>query len=98
MQRPLLSFVLFIGIFSAIVAGVHYYLWQRLVRAPELGPLWQRIGSVALVVLAALVPLGLFLSRALPRQIGGVVAGVVYTWVGLAVLLFFLLLDRKSVV
>lgn len=97
MQRPLLSFVLFIGIFSAIVAGVHYYLWQRLVRAPELGPLWQRIGSVALVVLAALVPLGLFLSRALPRQIGGVVAGVVYTWVGLAVLLFFLLLTSEVV-
>ncbi|WP_437936413.1 metallophosphoesterase [Sorangium sp. So ce341] len=97
MQRPLLSFVLFIGIFSAIVAGVHYYLWQRLIRAPELGPLWQRIGSVALVVLASLVPLGLFLSRALPRHIGGVVAGVVYTWVGLAVLLFFLLLTSEVV-
>ncbi|WP_437575992.1 metallophosphoesterase [Sorangium sp. So ce887] len=97
MQRPLLSFVLFIGIFSAIVAGVHYYLWQRLIRAPELGPLWQRAGSVALVVLAVLVPVGLFVTRALPRHIGGIVAGVVYTWVGLAVLLFFLLLTSEFV-
>ncbi|WP_437810855.1 metallophosphoesterase [Sorangium sp. So ce1078] len=97
MQRPLLSFVLFISIFSAIVAGVHYYLWQRLIRAPELGPFWQRVGSVALVVLAVLVPVGLFVTRALPRHIGGVVAGVVYTWVGLAVLLFFLLLTSEVV-
>lgn len=97
MQRPLLSFVLFLGVFSAIVAGVHYYLWQRLVRAPELGPTWQRIGGVALAVLALLVPLGLVSSRALPRHIGGVIAGVVYTWVGLAVLLFFLLLTSEVV-
>ncbi|XXY54101.1 metallophosphoesterase [Sorangium sp. So ce269] len=97
MQRPLLSFVLFIGIFSAIVAGVHYYLWQRLIRAPELGPVWHRVGSVALVVLALLVPVGLFVTRALPRHIGGVVASVVYTWVGLAVLLFFLLLTSELV-
>ncbi|WP_129353608.1 metallophosphoesterase [Sorangium cellulosum] len=97
MQRPLLPFVLFLGIFSAIVAGVHYYLWQRLIRAPELGPTWQRVGSVALWGLASLVPLGLVLSRALPRPIAGVVAGVVYTWVGLAVLLFFLLLTSELV-
>ncbi|AUX26179.1 serine/threonine protein phosphatase [Sorangium cellulosum] len=96
-QRPLLPFVLFLGIFSAIVAGVHYYLWQRLIRAPELGPTWQRVGSVALWGLASLVPLGLVLSRALPRPIAGVVAGVVYTWVGLAVLLFFLLLTSELV-
>ncbi|WP_437621073.1 metallophosphoesterase [Sorangium sp. So ce1151] len=97
MQRPLLSFILFIGIFSAIVAGVHYYLWQRLIRAPELGPVWHRVGSVVLVVLALLVPVGLFVTRALPRHIGGVVASVVYTWVGLAVLLFFLLLTSELV-
>ncbi|WP_437956686.1 metallophosphoesterase [Sorangium sp. So ce119] len=97
MQRPLLPFLLFIGVFSAIVAGVHYYLWQRLIRAPDLGPLWHRVGSVALVVLALLVPVGLFVTRALPRHIGSVVAGVVYTWVGLAVLLFFLLLTSELV-
>ncbi|AUX47388.1 metallophosphatase [Sorangium cellulosum] len=97
MQRPLLSFVLFIGIFSAIVAGVHYYLWHRLIRATELGPSWHRAGTVALVGLASLVPLGLLLTRSLPRHIASVVASVVYTWVGLAVLLFFLLLTSELV-
>ncbi|WP_437875823.1 metallophosphoesterase [Sorangium sp. So ce513] len=97
MQRPLLPFLLFIGVFSAIVAGVHYYLWQRLIRAPELGPVWHRAGGVALAVLAMLVPIGLVVTRSLPRHIGSVVAGVVYTWVGLAVLLFFLLLTSELV-
>lgn len=96
-QRSVLSFVLFLGVFSSIVAVVHYYLWQRLIRSPELGPLWHRVGSVALVLLALLVPIGMIATRSLPRHIGGIVASVVYTWVGLAVLLFFLLLGSELV-
>ncbi|MEJ7729311.1 MAG: metallophosphoesterase [Polyangiaceae bacterium] len=91
MQRPLLGFVVFVAILSAIVGGLHYYIWARLVRAPELPATWQRAGTIAVIALAALIPVGIFLSRALPQPAAGVLAMVVYGWFGFAVLLFFLL-------
>ena len=91
MQRPLLGFVIFVAVLSAIVGGLHYYIWARLVRAPELPAPWQRAGTIAVIVLAALIPVGIFLSRALPQPVAGVLAMVVYGWFGFAVLLFFLL-------
>ena len=38
MQRSALSFVLFFAVITLVVGGTHYYLWSRLIRAPELGP------------------------------------------------------------
>lgn len=97
MQRPVLSFLVFLVVLTAVLGGVHYYLWSRLVRAPDLGPTWQRMGTWSLVGLAALIPAGLLISQALPRSVGTVVTALVYTWFGLAILLFFLLVTSEVV-
>jgi hypothetical protein len=96
-QRPLLGFVVFVAVFSALVGGLHYYLWTRLVRAPDLGPGWHRAGTIALIALGALIPVGIFLSRTLPRPAATAISMVVYGWFGFAVLLFFLLLGSEIV-
>ncbi len=91
MQRSPVSFAVFFAVITLVVGGVHYYLWQRLVRAPDLGPPWGRVGTVAFVGLAALTPAGVALARYLDRPASRVVAGVAYGWLGVAILLFFLL-------
>ncbi len=95
MQRSALAFAPFLIIVTSIVALVHYYLWSRLVRAPELGAGWQRAGGVAIAILAAMTPAGIILARSLPRTAGRVVAGIAYGWFGIATLLLFTLLATE---
>ncbi len=96
-QRPFLQYAIFVAVLSLVVGGLHYYLWQRLVRAPDLGPAWQRAGGWAAVGLALATPAGMFVSRALPRRAASILAGAVYTWIGVAFLLFFFLLASEIV-
>jgi uncharacterized protein len=96
-QRSTLSFVLFLVVVSGIVGLVHYYLWQRLVRAPELSPALQRTGGALLLAFALMTPLALWFARTLTRPASTIVAGVAFTWFGLAVLLLFILLASEVV-
>jgi len=96
-QRSLASFVIFFALISLVIGGMHYYLWQRLVRAPELGPTWARAGAWLFVALGLLTPVGMGISRVLDRPIAKVVAAFVYGWMGLSILLFFLLVASEVV-
>ena len=53
------SLLLLFAIIALVVGGTHYYLWSRLIRAPELGALWQRRGGLIFAALALLTPLGM---------------------------------------
>lgn len=86
---------MFFLVISAVIAAVHYYLWARLVRAPELGAPWGRFGTWLFVLLAALTPAGIILARVLDRPISKLIAGIAYGWMGVAVLLFFLLVASE---
>ena len=86
---------MFFVVISAVIAAVHYYLWARLVRAPELGVPWARFGNWLFVLLAALTPAGIIVARALDRPISKLIAGIAYGWMGVAVLLFFLLVASE---
>ncbi len=88
---------MFIAIFSALVALLHAYLWQRLVRSPDLGASFARIGGRTLVALAVLLPAGLLASRVLPRSASAVVSWASFLWFGVAVVLFFLLLGSELI-
>lgn len=94
-QRSILQFVIFLSVFALVVGGIHYYLWYRLVRSADLGPTLQRAGGWALAVLAASIPVGAFIINTTSRSVGSVVAAIVYTWLGLAVILFFLLVPAE---
>jgi predicted MPP superfamily phosphohydrolase len=83
-----LSFALFIAISLAILGGMHWYLWIRLVRDPALAEPWRRILSVAFLVLTFSVPIGMLALRLAPRPLDRLVPVVAFTWLGLAFLLF----------
>jgi predicted MPP superfamily phosphohydrolase len=78
----------------AVVSGVsflmHRYVWARLVRDAAWGPPWARGLTIAVIVLAALVPLVFLSMRWLPRPMNAPMAWVVYTWLGFALYLFLL--------
>jgi predicted MPP superfamily phosphohydrolase len=90
-QRALATFVVFFLLLTLVIGGVHYYLWARLVRAPDLGPGWARWGTVATVALALLIPVGMLAGRFLERPAGKILAGAAFAWMGVAILLLFLL-------
>jgi len=96
-QRSLASFVVFFAVISLVIGGMHYYLWLRLVRAPALGAPWGRAGGWLFVGLGALIPLGMAAGRFVQRPLSTVIAAVVYGWMGLAILLFFLLVASEFV-
>lgn len=85
----ILSFLSFFGILTGVIALGHWYLWARLVKAPGWPAPWTRIGSVAIVALALLIPLAMPLVRSLPRSVAGPLAMVAYAWMGIG---FFLTL------
>ena len=82
----------FLGIGSVLIGGWHYYLWTRLVRDTALGPPWRTVGTVVLVVLAVMMPVSMALGRSLSPAVARPLMLVVFSWMGLAFLLFFLLL------
>lgn len=87
MPRPL-ALLVFLGVVVAIDVAIHGYLYLRLVRDPGWRPAVRRAGTVALAVLAALIPIGFVGSRTLPREAAMVLSTVAFGWMGV---MFFLL-------
>jgi uncharacterized protein len=96
-QRSVIQYIVFVLVLSAILGAVHYYLWLRLVRAPDLGERGHRIGTWIVIALAITTPVGLFVSRLLPRTASVAVSNFVYLWIGLAFLLLVLLAASEVV-
>ncbi len=83
-----LSFALFLAIVLAVLGGMHYYIWARLVRDPGLPLPWRRVLTAAVVLLALAVPAGMFATRLGRRPVPRLVPWGTYGWLGLAFLLF----------
>lgn len=79
--------LVFLTIVTAVVGGVHRYLWARLVRDPMWPAPWGSVGTVALVVLAIAMPAAMMANRALPRPVVQPLAWVAFVWMGAAWLL-----------
>ena len=78
--------LIFIGVALAIIAGVHYYLWARLVRDMQLPPPWGAIATAALAILAVGMPLSMILGRR-NHAVERVLGWPAYVWMGLMFLL-----------
>ncbi len=94
-MRPWYAFVVFFLVVSSIVGGVHYYLYARIVKAAALGPGLERGLGLLFLGLAILTPVALALTRFLPPRAATVLAYVGYSWLGLAILLFFTTLTAE---
>jgi predicted MPP superfamily phosphohydrolase len=79
------------GLVLAGLSGLlHRYLWARLVRDAAWPAPWGRALTLAIVALAALVPLAFVAMRWLPRAAHAPLAWVAYVWMGFALYLFLL--------
>jgi uncharacterized protein len=80
-------FLVFVTVVLSLAVGIHYYLWVRLVRDPGLTGIWRVVATAALFLLAAGMPLALYLGRRHP-QAGSALAWPAFVWMGLMFLLF----------
>ena len=80
--------VAFLGVVLLVVVGVHGYLWWRLVKSTTRPGRWRRVGTVAMVALAALIPATMVGNRTLPTDLKTPVSLVGYLW--LAVMFYLL--------
>lgn len=80
-------FVVFIGIVLSLLAGIHYYIWARLVRDPHLPAPWNTLATVLLVVLGISIPGAMVAGRLVPG-LRHLVVWPAYVWMGLMFLLF----------
>ncbi|MGK5737757.1 metallophosphoesterase [Micromonospora sp. URMC 103] len=60
----MLSALAFVGTIALVIGLIHLYLWKRLVRDAVPAGRWRRVGGIAAVVLALLVPATLAGTRA----------------------------------
>jgi predicted MPP superfamily phosphohydrolase len=82
-------FLIFLLVAVTVVTSVHYYLYRRLVVAPQLPLPWSVVVRRALVVLGASIPLSFFAIRLLGVQASRYFVCPIYVWLGLMTLFFF---------
>lgn len=87
-----LRFAIFLTVGTSLIGGWHHYLWARLVRDTGLPEPWRSVATVVLVSLAVAMPLTMGLARSLPPGAARPIFLALFSWMGLAFLLFFLLL------
>ena len=83
----LLPFLVFVAIALSLVGGMHYYIWMRLVRDPQLPETWARVLTVAVVALGVAMPATLFAARLLPGSVVRPAIWVAFIWMGVGFLL-----------
>jgi uncharacterized protein len=88
---PWLRVVIGLAIVSAILYGMHYYLWLRLVRDTAMPAPWREIASGAIALLGVTMLGGFPLMRFAPRWLTSAVMWIAYSWMGLAFLTLVLL-------
>ena len=76
--------------------GLHYYIWARLMRDTRLPQPWAALLLAALVVLAAGLPFMRLVIRRWPA-VARILGWPFYTWLGVSMLLFFLLMGTDIV-
>lgn len=82
-----LGFTLLFAVASAIIAGLHYYFWIRLVRDTQLSGLTRHLATSSVVGLALLLVATVSAGRLFPR-LGRILAWPGFLWMGV---MFFLL-------
>lgn len=87
--------VIFLSVVFSLTAGIHYYLWMRLVKDPVWPSPWLAVGTWLLVALAASIPAAIVSSRMLSRDAASPLAWVAFVWLGSMFLLLVLLLPSE---
>jgi len=90
-------FMIFVFVLLAVVGGMHWFLWARLVRDTGLSDTWRRFFGAFFALAAVAVPVGVVIGRRLPFHTARALAPVLFTWMGAAFLVFVALLATDLV-
>jgi predicted MPP superfamily phosphohydrolase len=82
-----LPFLVFVAVIVLILGSMHYYLWARLVRDPQLPPLATRIATAAVLALALLLPASLVTVRLSRGHVAPAFVWMAFLWMGIGFLL-----------
>jgi hypothetical protein len=82
----LIPFLVFIAVAVCVLGGMHYYVWARLVRDPQLPPTAARILTVALAALGLLLPATLILIRSTRGNVAQPLVWIAFLWMGVVFL------------
>ena len=88
-----LIFILFFSAVTVVVLSVHYYLWLRLIKDTGLNNLYKNIGAYLFLGLTLSLPMALLADRILPYKYSFALLWLSYFWIGIMMLLFFLLIS-----
>jgi predicted MPP superfamily phosphohydrolase len=83
----LASFLIFFGIACALIGGMHYYVWARMVRDPGLPQGWSRSLTVAVAALGIALPLTMVGSRFFSGPVTRPAIWFGFAWMGIGFLL-----------
>jgi len=72
----------------SVFASVHFYIWSRLVYAPELGPAWTTALTTLMLILYASIPLTFAFGRRASSRAALAFVWPGYVWLGTLFLLF----------
>lgn len=87
----IVAWMVFLGVVCSIITGLHYYFWVRLVRDTRLAGRARRVATAGAVGLVLLIVATMLTGRLLP-PLGRVLAWPGFTWMGMAFILFVVLL------
>jgi len=82
-----LPFLTFLVVIVLVLGSLHYYLWARLVRDPQLPPATARMLTVAVVAFALVVPLSLVSVRLSRGHVAPAFVWMAFLWMGIGFLL-----------
>jgi len=82
-----LPFLTFLVVIVLVLGSLHYYLWARLVRDPQLPPVAARILTVTVVAFALVVPLSLVTVRLARGHVAPAFVWMAFLWMGIGFLL-----------
>ncbi|MGE0784787.1 MAG: metallophosphoesterase [Sandaracinaceae bacterium] len=94
---PLWRILVFLAVLTTVTGGVHYYLWNRLVKSPAWPAPWMNVATWLIVGLAVTIPVGLIGARLFGRDMLSPLVWTGYIWMGSMFLCFVLLLPTELI-
>ena len=95
-MNRVIGFAVFLVVILSVLFGIHYFLWLRLVRAPQWPRPWNLLATGALILAALSIPASLLLHRSSSEGLKWL-AWPAYVWLGVMFLLFVSLLGTDVI-
>lgn len=90
-QLPIYLLIPLVLVYGAGMAGLHYYLWSRLVKNTHMTSPWSKWLTGLFMLMAIGVPATVILARFVSPVFGRTVGYPVFIWMGLGLMLFSIL-------